>query len=202
MKAVIYYEGHRFLKEGFRKFFNSYFNGSSGEVIAKLINCGSTPIEDFLDGVNKDKINNFFHILLMDSDVLGDSDFHTAVRRRTEWKKSGIDGVINDQFHFMVKMMEAWFLADREALKIYFGRKFRVSKLPRRIKVEEIPAADVKNGLDEATRNTGKGTYSSAKPIHGSKILALIDPQKVKDAAPHCGALFDILETIKKDHNG
>jgi len=197
MKAKIYFEGDNMLRSGFRVFFDKYFN-HSGKKIDKLIACQATPIEDFLDGIRDDSDTNSYHILLIDADVLPDNDYRKSVRETTEWKKHCETEIDDNQLHFMVQLMEAWFIADKDALKAYFGEDFKTVKLPKQQNVEEIPAKDVIRKLNEASRNTKRRTYSRDKAMHGSRILTLLDPHKVIEAAPHCKALFETLKSQTK----
>ncbi|MCY7348974.1 MAG: DUF4276 family protein, partial [Pyrinomonadaceae bacterium] len=93
-----------------------------------------------------------------------------------------------NQCHLMIQLMESWFFADKEKLVEFYGQGFNLNALARTINVENIPKADVENGLSNATRNTQKGEYHKTR--HGAKILELIDPQKVRNSAPHCEKLF------------
>ncbi len=87
-------------------------------------------------------------------------------------------------------MMEAWFHADKEALKEFYGPDFRKNALKPNPNVEKISKADLENGLRAATKNTGKGDYFDNKTSHGPKLLSKIDPGKVRKAAPNCDKLF------------
>ena len=91
----------------------------------------------------------------------------------------------------MVQMMEAWFLADPEALAAYYGQHFGAKALPGRENVEQIAKSDVERSLKEATKRTQKGEYHKIR--HGSDLLAKIDPAKVRRRAPHCERLLTML---------
>jgi hypothetical protein len=97
---------------------------------------------------------------------------------------------------WMVQLMEAWFLADPEALKSYYGKDFASEALKKNPQVEEIPKADVLECLKQATRKTLKGAYH--KTAHAPHILELLDPDKVRKAAPQCDRLFcEILTEVE-----
>jgi hypothetical protein len=96
----------------------------------------------------------------------------------------------------MVQLMEAWFLADPEALALYYGKDFASNALKKNRRVEEIPKADLLKCLKQATRKTQKGIYH--KTAHAPRILELLDPDKVRKAAPECDRLFrEILTEIE-----
>jgi len=87
--------------------------------------------------------------------------------------------------------MEAWFLSDREALYEFYGPAFLAGSLPGQADVEQIPKRFVVTQLDHASRRTSKGPYQKTR--HGFALLALINPQRVRDASAHAGRLFDVL---------
>lgn len=100
-------------------------------------------------------------------------------------------GATDDQCHLMVQVMESWFLADRSAVGDLFGQGFRESALPGNPQVEDIPKADVLDGLNRAVRDCGKGGYR--KGDHSFSILGAIDPAKVQAVAPYAKRFFDTL---------
>jgi hypothetical protein len=102
-------------------------------------------------------------------------------------------GAADDNAHLMVQCMEAWFLADADALEGYFGQGFRGSALPNRTDVDNIPKRDVFAALERATCACApKGQYK--KGAHSFKVLATLDPDKVAQASPYARRLFDTLK--------
>ena len=91
----------------------------------------------------------------------------------------------------MAQVMESWFLADRRALKAFYGRKFHEKSLPSDRRVERIAKADVLDRLARATRRTSKGPYD--KGPTSFDILAEVDPSKVERAARHAKRFLDTL---------
>jgi hypothetical protein len=85
----------------------------------------------------------------------------------------------------MVQCMEAWLLADPEALAGYYKRGFRGRSLPIQPDLEVAPKLRVYDELAKATRGTSKGEY--AKIRHASALLALIDPEQVAARYPRFG---------------
>jgi Domain of unknown function (DUF4276) len=82
-----------------------------------------------------------------------------------------------EQVHLMVQCMEAWIVADPEALTRFYKQNFNANRLSKRLNLEEESKADILAGLESATDSTQKGRY--AKIRHASQLLAAIDPEKI-----------------------
>jgi Domain of unknown function (DUF4276) len=87
--------------------------------------------------------------------------------------------------------METWFMADKESVANYYGKGFQKSALPKNLKIEEIPKADLVPKLSKAASKTKKMKYE--KIDHGKDLLSRISPQKVRDASPACKRFFQTL---------
>lgn len=97
----------------------------------------------------------------------------------------------NNQAFFMVQLMEAWFLADRQALATFYGQGFNANGLPNNPNIEDIPKRDVENGLHAATRRSRKGTYH--KGNHAPDLLGNLNSTAVYTACPNFRRLIDFL---------
>ena len=99
--------------------------------------------------------------------------------------------------HLMVQCMEAWFIADRQALVEFFGQDFNENKLPGVARsIESIQKQELYQALAGATRNCKKGQYG--KGAHSFNLLAKINPQTVTTASPWAKRLIDTLNRRKK----
>ena len=98
---------------------------------------------------------------------------------------------MDENAHLMVQFMEAWFLADRDALASYFGNGFNENPLPRQVEVEHVSKLDIERGLNTATGQCKRGRYHKGR--HSFAILAELNPRKVTDASPHAKRLIDTL---------
>ena len=87
--------------------------------------------------------------------------------------------------------MEAWFLADRDALTAFYGQGFLAGSLPGQPNIEQIPKRSLLPVLKHASKQTSKGPYHKTR--HGFAILAEIDPQRLRPASSYAGRLFDVL---------
>jgi len=96
----------------------------------------------------------------------------------------------------MVQAMEAWFLADRDALATYYGQGFRRNALPGDEQhIEAIRKDHLVPSLENASRDTKtKGQYHKTR--HGFALLATIDPVKVEAGSPHAEVFHKFLRVM------
>jgi hypothetical protein len=87
--------------------------------------------------------------------------------------------------------MEAWFLADRDALTEFYGPEFLEGSLPAQPNIEQIPKASLIPRLKLASKQTSKGPYHKTR--HGFALLARVNPQRLREASPHASRLFEVL---------
>ncbi|MBI2318833.1 MAG: DUF4276 family protein [Betaproteobacteria bacterium] len=89
-----------------------------------------------------------------------------------------------ERIHLMVQCMEAWIVADPDALAEFYGQYFARNALPGRQNLEEEPKQDVYSKLEQATgdRRLTKGRYGKIK--HAAQLLQCIDPAKVVKRCP------------------
>ena len=113
------------------------------------------------------------------------------LQKRDNWV---FDGVESECVHLMVQCMEAWIVADVDALKIFYGQDFSVNFLPKRNNLEEEPKTDIYNKLKQATKPTQKGEYAKIK--HASKLLLIIDSGKVEKCCPRFKEFTRWLDSI------
>ena len=184
----IYFEGDPKLRSGFRSLFAGLQSASRR---ITPVPCKANAIADFMDGIKNypDAVN----ILLIDADGPHSPATVQEVRRRINRYAPGVQ-IADDRLHFMVQVMESWFLADRATLQAYYGPDFAENRLPANRQVEQILKDDVINGLAAATRDTGKGRYHKTR--HAPALLASLSPVQVRAAAPACAKLFTALEQL------
>ena len=101
----------------------------------------------------------------------------STLERRDHWDRP--DDAADEHAHLMVQCMEAWFLADLDALAAYFGQGFNRNALPGRQEFEEVAKADLFDALKNATRQCRKGEYGKGR--HSFDILEQIDADKVRE---------------------
>ncbi len=140
------------------------------------------------------KDSDLFHFLLVDSEGPPGSNPTEKVRQHDHWDNAVGSQVTDEQIHFMVQVMESWFLADKPTLGKFYGQSFMVNRLPGSLDVEQVSKADVLSGLALATANVSKGKYHKTK--HAPDLLTLIDAAKVRGTAPHCDRLVNALERL------
>ena len=184
----MYFEGHRSLRQGLGQFFRRW----SSRPRVRLIAGGGREdtMRDFVRGIWAHPES--LVVLLVDLDGDDAAGLRTQLRTRV----ATIDPQL--QVHFMVQVMETWFLADRQALRDFYGADLQEGRLPGNPRVEEIDKGDVLEGLHLATQKASKGCYHKTR--HAPQLLARLDPERVAAAAPNCRGLLDILAEVAAAH--
>jgi hypothetical protein len=158
-------------RRGFSEFFKKL------GITAKIVACGgrSNAYHRFCIGLKR----NEHCFLLVDSEAPVKNNMnvwqHVYLREGDGWEKP--NKARNEHLHFMVECMEAWFMADKDALARYYGKNFNQNALSSRTDIENIPKNELNKTLKIATRNTTKGEYS--KGGHSFEILREIDATKL-----------------------
>ena len=195
MSIAIYVEGGgetRQLKRDCRKGFRQFFEkaGLEGRM-PQIRACGSRnkAFDQFSTAFDQSPADRDTTLLLVDSEgpVAPGATPWSHLEKRDKWQPP--QGVGDDNVHLMVQLMESWFLADKECLAEYFGNGFNRDSLPPNPNIEEVPKSDVMSSLKRATKRCKSGPYS--KGDHSFRILAEIDPAKVKAASPYAKRLID-----------
>ena len=140
-----------------------------------VIACGSRfqTFNDFRKALRQQPDD--FVILLVDSEGPVEAPGAWAhLHARDGWPRPA--GTVEDQAHLMVQCMEAWFLADREALTEFYGQGFLAGSLPGQPNIEQIPKRSLLPALKHASKQTTKGPYHKTR--HAFALLARINPQR------------------------
>lgn len=177
------------IHQGFSRFFIRLATLAKSQKIKwKIIICGSrnNAFRDFRIALKAHP--NAFNVLLVDAEEAVNTTACQHLKQRDNWELAHTD---EEQCHLMVETMEAWLLADIETLKTFYGQGFKENSIPKNPNVEQIEKKQLEQILTAATRKTSKGEYHKIQ--HASKLLALLNVDKVCAAAPHCDRLFTIL---------
>jgi hypothetical protein len=186
----LYVEGHKALRRGFLSVLSSIREAARERRIRfEVIASGGRPIAEFMKGMRTH--GTALNILLKDAEGPDDGTLFSSVRDHSDWKPPEGVTVSDEQLHFMVQVMEAWFLADREALRAYYGDGLRENQLPANPKVEDVSKQDVLEGLKKATEKTQKGAYHKTR--HAPDLLREVNVSLVRAAAPACERVFATL---------
>ena len=119
--------------------------------------------------------------------------FASSVQHLQERDHWNFPALVRHKVFLMVQAMEAWFLADRQALADFYNGGFLANSLPgSHTNVEAVQKGDLERALIHASRLTKtKGEYHKVK--HGFALLALIDPARVAGASPHAKLFNEFL---------
>ena len=107
------------------------------------------------------------------------------LQARDKWDMTAVDAQC---VHLMVQTMEAWIVADADALRRYYCKGFNAGVLPKAVDLESVAKREVEDCLRRATERTGKGRYQKIK--HASDLLQRVDAEKVQARCRHCRRLF------------
>jgi hypothetical protein len=166
----------------------------------KMVPCGgrNAAYDAFISALGTDPAAT--NILLVDSeegvaaetgDRRRDAEARAAhLTRRDRWDLTAGNP---ECIHLMVQCMEAWIVADPDALAQFYGQYFGRNLLPTRPNIEEEPKRDIYDKLDRATsdRRITKGQYGKIK--HASQLLQRIEPSKL---IPRCPRFFTFTQWL------
>ena len=116
---------------------------------------------------------------------------HTAwqhLQARDGWRQP--PAAAADSAYLMVQFMETWFLADREALRRFFGAAFNENAFREWPSLEAVPRDTVISVLEQATG----ARYRKGKVSF--QLLERISPDRVAAACPHAKQLLDYLRGL------
>ena len=192
----LYFEGDARLRPGMSEFLEELRERARRAGCRfRLIASGNRPLADFCDGL---RTHPEAHVLaLLDSDGPLTGQRRQEFFRRRDWNPPAAAENATGRVFWMVQVMEAWFLADPEALAVFYGEGFRENALRRNPRVEEIPKDDVLESLKKASRTSRKGECHKTK--HAPALLARIRADRVRAAAPNCERLFAHLLGLFED---
>jgi hypothetical protein len=177
------------MHQGFNKFFSPIAElAQTHKIRWKIIICGSrnNAFRDFSIALKAHP--NAFNVLLVDAEGPVNTTACQHLKQRDNWELAQVD---DEQCHLMVQTMEAWLIADIDTLKKFYGQGFKENSIPKNPNVEQIDKQQLEPSLKAATRKTSKGEYHKIQ--HASKLLALLNVDKVRLAAPHCERIFTVL---------
>ena len=93
--------------------------------------------------------------------------------------------------HLMVQCMEAWLVADPDALAAHFGNGFRNAALPADPNIEQVSKDDLLAGLADAIRGTKARRYDKGR--HSFTLLEEVNPARVEQASPHARRFLEAM---------
>ena len=181
------------LRGGFSNFFKELVQvARSKQIKWNITVCGSrnNAFRDFKNALADHP--NAFVILLVDSEAPVKQPPWEHLKSRDNWDSPGVD---DTHCYLMVQVMEAWFMADIDTLKTFYGQGFKENAIPKNINVETIEKDSLEPNLKVASRDTkSKGEYQKIQ--HASKLLEMLDVDKVRKASSECDRMFATLTAL------
>lgn len=196
MKVRLYIEGggdrsslHIRCREGFRKLLEQA--GFAGRMPSTKA-CGSrnATFDDFKTALRTSPPSEYL-VLLVDSEAPVNQSPWQHLRSRDGWERPV--GTDEDQVQLMVQCMESWCVADRGALREFFGDDFRENALPPLDGLEARAKEAVQEALVNATHDCGRQRgYEKGK--RSFELLGRLDPTELKKHLPHFVRLCEMLD--------
>lgn len=176
-------------REAWTKFFKAA--GLSGQMPRPVRGKGRKNTYDLFCTALEHRKSDELPLLLVDSEAALKKD-HSVwqhLKSRDKWDKP--NGANDEHAYLMVQVMETWLLADLEALQTYFGKNFKLNKIPAWTDLESVGKTVVFEALDKATAECGQKCYLKGKVSF--EILGSIDPQRVTAKCPNSKRFLDFL---------
>jgi Domain of unknown function (DUF4276) len=201
VKVIIYIEGggdgqllDTLFRQGWTQFFQSA--GLAGKMPKVVRGKGRRQAFELFAKAVASQRENELPLLLVDSEeavAQGHTVWqHLKARPGDGWARPR--SATNDQAFLMVQVMETWFVADRDALRTFFGNCFNGSKIPAWPNLESVPKQRIYDALHRATAKCREKPYAKGKVSF--ELLRTILPAKVENASPHAKALLDRLRLL------
>lgn len=225
-KVKIYFEGgtprgqksnpaneflDRKLRLGLQQFLQkSLSNKEKVSISVDLCGSGTMACEKFFSDIKRNVAPDVIKILLVDAESPVEK---TEKRSRIEHlQKPNSHGhkftqqlaSIDEKLcHLMVQEMEAWFVADAEAIKKAFRSDFKENVIQKTSDVEQYDKDKLADLMYRATNqkyvaNKEKYQKSETKLEYSGIILENLDPQKVYDKSVHFQKLQQALEDLMR----
>ncbi len=187
------------LRQGFSSFFKELVQVAQSKKIKwQIILCGSRnhAFRNFKNALADHP--NAFVILLVDSEApVENQSPWEHLKSRDNWDSPGVD---DTHCYLMVQTMEAWLIADIDTLKRFYGQGFKENAIPKNTNVEKIEKHLLEPSLKAATRDTkSKGEYQKIQ--HASKLLEMLNVEKVRKASSECDRIFTTLTELMEQDN-
>ena len=198
--ATLYIEGGgegKALRARFREGWKEFFNSAGVGGRTKIVRGGGRrqTFARFATAVS-DNSPGTVPFLLVDSEgpVAPRHSVWQHLHARDRWVRPAEAG--DDRAFLMVQVMETWFLADRGALRMYFGTRFRENSLRAWPNPEDVPKSTVFGALERATASCRKPYSKGSKGKVSFELLARVDPARIEAACPHAKAFLNELRAL------
>lgn len=200
MNVKVFVEGggetkslHVRCREGFRKLIERA--GFAGRM-PRLVACGNrnSAYDDFRSASGSYLSGDYYPMLLVDSEqALTSQSPWDHLNAVDGWSKP--DNANDDQVQLMVQCMETWCVADRSALRSFFGPDLSENHLPALNDLESKPKNDVQEALVNATGDCGR-KKGYRKGVKSFELIGHLDPAELRKHLPHFRRLCDALDKL------
>ncbi|MBI4769083.1 MAG: DUF4276 family protein [Chloroflexi bacterium] len=181
-------EQHARCREGFRKLLEK---AGFAERMPRIVAGGGRGATfDKLQTALRANLANRANLLLVDSEAPVMQTPWAHLRAKDGWSRP--PNATDDQAQFMVTCMETWLMADRAALREFFGPALNANALLPLSNLEQRPRQDVQRALEDATRPCGRDRQYM-KGRRSYQALAALDPATLRQYLPYFVRLVETL---------
>ncbi len=193
MSVYLYVEGsgdsreeHIRCREGFRKLLERA--GFAGRMPRIVAGGGRNATFDKFQTALQDSDKTA--VLLVDSEEPVTQTPWAHLRAQAGWERPA--AAVDDQAQFMVTCMETWVMADRAALREFFGTHLNEKALLPLNDLEQRLRHQVQEALAQATRLCGRDRqYRKGK--RSFRVLASLNPATLRQYLPYFRRLMETL---------
>jgi hypothetical protein len=186
-------DGKAALRQGFDALFDAQKTAARNRRMGwKLVLCGGrdAAFEAFQQATRRDR-SELVALLVDAEQEVASATAAGRVAHLTARDRWDLSSMSPDRVHLMTQCMEAWIVADADALAAFYRQDFQPGALPRRTVLDDEPKDSLYAALRTATRHTKKGVYG--KINHASELLKRIRPEAV---AARCTSFRDFTEWL------
>ena len=195
-KVTIHFEGAPGLKPGFHSLLGQQVQRArQRRTKFEFIAGGSREkaVKDFLRSCRQSPSN--LNVLLVDSEgpVQSRTSWIRALRGQSFW--DGGVACSDEQVNLMVQSMEAWFIADPQAIARHFSQGYNGNSLPSPQNAERTAPADMLAAISRGIPRDRRGRRRRYdKVTDGAHLLELIDVATIGRHCRHFKRLMDFLD--------
>lgn len=179
------------LRKAFDTIFRAYFGDSYKRI--KIHACGSRG-DAFLDFIKSIRQENVSFLLIDSEENIDVEDFQQKqvfVNKVFSNHIGKISSINIKNIFFMIVNTESWILTDRDNIKKFFCKDFKIDKLPKRKDYEKIGKKEICEGFEQATKEC-------QKKLTKHNVFEILERTKIDNLLCHGKEIKVFFEALRK----